>query len=177
MRTDQELMCAVAAGDMDAFEELVLRYQDGALRVAFRLLWNEEDASDAAQEAFLRILESARRYRPVASFRTYLYRILTRVCVDHLRRRTRREHVGTWGLADSGSDAPLEVLERREQAERVQAAIAALPLRQRIALVLKHYEGMSYDEIARAMGTSRRAVDSMLSRARQALKTRLSDLV
>jgi RNA polymerase sigma-70 factor (ECF subfamily) len=75
------------------------------------------------------------------------------------------------------SHAPPEALERNERAERVRVAIRALPARQRVALVLKHYEGMSYAEIAETMQTSRRAVDSMLARARQALKEMLADLL
>lgn len=176
MRTDQDLMSAAADGDMDAFEELVLHHQHAAVRVAYRLLSHEEDARDAAQEAFLRILESASRYRPTASFRTYLYHILTRICIDHLRRRSRRERFDVTLTLDP-SHAPPEALERNERAERVRAAIRTLPPRQRVALVLKHYEGMSYAEIAEAMQTSRRAVDSMLARARQALKEMLADLL
>jgi len=176
MRSDEELMSAVASGDMEAFEELVLRHQDGAVRVAYRLLSNEDDARDVAQEAFLRVLEHAERYRPTASFRTYLYRILTRICIDLYRRRTpEQRHDMSW--VESGSDAPDDETERRELAERVRAAIQALPLRQRIAVVLQHYEGMSYREVAKAMRISARAVDSLLARARKSLKQRLRDVL
>ena len=176
MASDEELMTAASEGDMDAFEELVLRHQAGAINVALRLLSDEHRAQDAAQEAFLRLLESAPRYRPTARFRTYLYRILTRICVDHYRKRVPERHPDITSV-ESGHAAPPEVLIQRERANRVRAAIGSLPMRQRVALVLKHYEGLSYGEIAETMGSSVSAVDSLLARARSALRDRLKDLM
>ena len=176
MASDEELMSAVAEGDMDAFEELVLRHQDGAFHVAFRLLSDEDRAGDAAQEAFLRVLDAAPRYRPTAAFRTYLYRILTRICIDQYRRRTPRQHPDPAGVPSEEAGPP-EALLQRERAEQVRAAIQDLPPRQRVAVVLRHYEGLAYEEIAGAMGVSVRAVDALLSRARRALKGRLRDLL
>jgi len=174
VRSDEELMMATARGDMDSFEELVLRHQDGAVGVAYRLRSDEDSAREAAQEAFLRVLESAPRYRPTASFRTYLYRILTRICIDVYRRH---RHEPPPDAIPAVGETPPQAVERAEREERVRRAIAALPMRQRIALVLRHYEGMSYGEIARAMRLSPRAVDSLLSRARAQLRQALSDLL
>lgn len=176
LRSDEELMSAAGRGDMDAFEELVLRHQDGAVGVAFRLLSDEHGARDAAQEAFLRVLESAPRYRPTASFRTYLYRVLTRICIDRYRKRSPEDHPDLSTVEDGG-EAPPEVMLRRERAERVRGAVEELPMRQRVALVLQHYEGLSYEEIAEAMHCSVRAVDSLLARARRELRERLRDLL
>ena len=176
MPSDEELMSAAAEGDMGAFEELVLRHQDGAINVAFRLLSDEDQARDAAQEAFLRVLDAAPRYRPTAAFRTYLYRVLTRLCIDQYRRRTPQQHPDPAGILSEDAGPP-EALLQRERAEQVRAAIQELPPRQRIAIVLRHYEGLPYEEIAGAMGASVRAVDALLSRARKALKERLRDLL
>jgi RNA polymerase sigma-70 factor (ECF subfamily) len=172
LSSDEELMSAAAEGDMEAFEELVLRHQDAAVGVAFRLLSDEHEARDAAQEAFLRVLEAAPRYRPTASFRTYLYRILRRICIDHYRRRKPQRHPDISALENRG-DQPSEPLEREEKAEAVRRALDALPERQRAALVLQHYEGLSYEDIADVLECSARAVDSLLSRARRSLRDRL----
>ena len=174
--TDEQLMSAAAEGDMDAFEQLVLRHQQGAVGVAYRLLGDHHRAQDAAQEAFLRVLESAARYRPTAGFRTYLYRILTRLCIDQYRKRSAHPSDALDRVQGSG-EAPPEVLLGRERAQRVHRAVEALPSRQRVALVLQHYEGMSYEEIARVMKCSARAVDALLVRARRSLKRQLQDLL
>jgi RNA polymerase sigma-70 factor (ECF subfamily) len=88
--SDEELMLAVARGDLSAFGQLVNRNQTSAWNAAYRFLGNTADAEDIAQEAFLRIFDSADRYQPTASFRTYLYRIITRLCFDLSRRKRRR---------------------------------------------------------------------------------------
>ena len=176
LRTDEQLMSAAAAGDMDAFEQLVRRHQQGAINVAFRLLGNADRAEDTAQEAFLRVLESAPRYRPTASFRTYLYRILTRLCIDQYRRRQPTTH-GALDTFSNGDETALETLLRRERAGRVRQAIERLPVRQRVALVLQHYEGLSYEEIAAVMKCSTSSVDALLVRAKRKLKAWLGDML
>ena len=169
-------MCAAAEGDMAAFEQLVLRHQEGAVNVAFRLLSDFHRAQDAAQEAFVRLLESAPRYRPTASFRTFFYRILTRLCIDQYRRRTAQPSDMLDAVAN-GADPPPEALARSESARRVQEAVARLPKRQRIALILQHYEGMSYRETAEIMNSSPRAVDALLVRAKRSLRKALRDML
>jgi RNA polymerase sigma-70 factor (ECF subfamily) len=169
-------MSAAAGGDMDAFEELVRRHQHGAINVAWRLLSNEHQAQDAAQEAFVRLLESAPRYRPTARFRTYLYRIVTHICIDEYRKR-RPDSAEDLSGHHSDDDSPSEAMMRSERVERIREAIAALPERQRAALVLQHYEGLSYGEIAEALQCSPRAVDSLLVRAREKLVEGLGDLL
>jgi len=171
--TDEQLMSAAAEGDMDAFEVLVRRHQQGVLTVALRLLGDEHRAQDAAQEAFLRVLESAPRYRPTASFRTYLYRILTRLCIDQYRRREPITHSELDSVSDDAETAP-EALMRRERAEQVRQAIERLPARQRAALVLQHYEDMSYEEIGAVMKCSASSVDALLVRAKKKLRKWLS---
>lgn len=169
-------MSAAAEGDMDAFEALVRRHQQGALNVALRMLGDEHRAQDAAQEAFLRVLQSAPRYRPIATFRTYLYRILTRLCIDQYRRR-RPHSSAELDTAEGGTDAPPDELVRRERVEHVRQAVERLPDRQRIALVLQHYEGMSYQEIAEVMKCTTSSVEALLVRARRKLKAWLADVM
>lgn len=175
METDEQLMAAVARGDMDAFEDLVRRHQQTALNVAYRFLGNQGDAEDAAQEAFLRILDRAAAYRPTAKFRTYLCSIVTRLCIDTYRKKRPRP-AEDLGLAEDRQDTPSEALAREESARLVRKAVDALPPRQRAALVLKHFEQMSYVEIAGALGCSERAVESLLVRAKQKLKKSLRKL-
>jgi len=176
VENDEELMLAAAGGDMEAFAELVRRHEKGALNVAFRLLSDEHRAQDVVQEAFLRVLQTAPRYRPSAKFRTYLYRILTRICIDHYRRRKAQPSEDLAQVAGDG-ERPSEIIMRQERADSVRAAIEALPVRQRTALVLQHYEGLSYEEIAQALDCSVRAVDSLLVRAKANLKEQLARMM
>jgi len=160
---------------MDAFEELVLRNQQTALNVAYRFLGVRDRAEDVVQEAFLKILAAAPRYRPTARFRTYLYGVVWRLCVDFYRRRKPGALDPRFELADS-SDGPVGEALRGEAGRRVRRAIDALPQRQRMAVVLKHYEGLSYREIAHVLACSARAVDALLARARNRLRDDLQDL-
>jgi RNA polymerase sigma-70 factor (ECF subfamily) len=175
MATDEQLMMRAARGEMDAFEELVRRHQDTAVGVAYRYLGNRTLAEDIAQEAFLKILDAAERYKPTAKFTTYLYGVVWRLCVDTYRKKTSLNwDTRTPRAGDSA--APDERMQREETADRVRQALAQLPPRQRMALVLQHYEGMSYEEIGQALECSPSAVGALLTRARDTLRTRLENL-
>ncbi|MFO8008410.1 MAG: sigma-70 family RNA polymerase sigma factor [Candidatus Brocadiia bacterium] len=172
MTSDEELMLRAGRGDMHAFERLVERHQRGALGIAYHYLGRRGAAEDVVQDAFLRILEKAGSYRPTASFRTYLYRVIWHLCVDRYRRSTPTPLEG----ADPGADPAAGPEARAMQAERgalIEQAISELPDRQRMAVVLKYVEQMSYREIAEAMETTPSAVDSLLSRAREKLRAEL----
>jgi RNA polymerase sigma-70 factor (ECF subfamily) len=175
MASNEELMQAVADGDMDAFGEIVRRHQTSAWNAAWRLLGDAAEAEDAAQDAFMKILQAAPRYRPTATFRTYLYRVVTRLCLDRLEKK-RPQYAGGLPTAEAGSLAPPELLVEREAKAAVHRALDALPARQRTAIVLKHFEGLSYQQIAGAMDTSPKAVERLLARAREELHRRLSEL-
>jgi RNA polymerase sigma-70 factor (ECF subfamily) len=176
MGSDEELMSAVAQGDLTAFEQLVSRHQRSAWSAAFRLLGDAHEAEDVAQEAFLRILVAAPRYRPTAAFRTYLYRIVTRLCRDVRRRvappsgQDLDARVSQWLSPEASAAA-------RDECRAVQEALASLPVKQREAVVLRYYEGLSYDEISHVMGASRKAVERLLARGRAALAERLGELL
>lgn len=170
---DEQLMQAVAGGDLDAFNELVLRYQTLAWKAAHRYLGDAMEAEDVAQETFLKILETAPHYRPSGNFRTYLYRILTRLCID----RTRKMHpsnLDNLPEVPDPSSGPTEILMEEERGAQVRAALDSLPQNQKAAMILRHYEGLSYAEIAHILGTSKKAVEGLISRARTSLQARLS---
>ncbi len=173
-RSDEDLMLAVANGNMDAFGELVRRHQRSAWNVAWRMLQDPTEAEDAAQDAFLKIFEAAPRYRPNASFRTYLYRVVSRLCLDRLRKK---HPIYTDRLPPSVSaePGPPEQIGRQETAADVRQALDALPPRQRMALVLRHFEELSYKEIAEAMDTSVKSVERLLSRGRKELAEALDN--
>ncbi|MEN6441953.1 MAG: sigma-70 family RNA polymerase sigma factor [Syntrophobacter sp.] len=173
--TDEELMQAIAVGDLDAFSELVRRFQHFAWKTAYRFLGDSMEAEDIAQESFLRILEAAPRYRPTSNFCTYFYRILTNLCID----RTRKKQPATFGEMPEMPDpsrSPEGSLIEEQHEEQVRKALDALPHNQRAAMLLKHFEGLSYAEIAQILGVTSKAVERLISRARTSLQARLSDL-
>jgi RNA polymerase sigma-70 factor (ECF subfamily) len=166
-------------GYLDAYELLVDRHVDRVYRVALRLLNNHHDAEDVTQESFIRAWQSLPRYRHDATFSTWLYRIVTNRAISHVQRRGRQPEVPLDRLSES---APVQDLERPESqvvAKATEAAlreaIAALPLEQRVTLVLAQFEGLSYIEIANVRGTSVPAVRSQLLRARRTLGRQLTE--
>ena len=172
MNDDKQLMLQVAEGDQDSFSEIVRRHQRTAWRIAYRFTGNPEDAEDIAQTAFLRILAAAPSYRPSATFSTYLYRVISRLCIDHARKK-RPVLLKTLPEVVDSSLGPPEVLSRKDRDALICSAIDTLPYRQRMAVILKYYEELRYVEIAQAMGITVKAVERLLSRARTTLKARL----
>jgi RNA polymerase sigma-70 factor (ECF subfamily) len=174
--SDEELMVRAAEGDMDAFEQLVQRHQQAALNIAHRFLGRSASAEDVVQEAFLKILAGSSRYRPTARFRTYLYNVIWHLCVDSYRRK-RPLALDALPPLEQSAEGPAEAVLRSERSEALHRAVDQLPPRQRMALVLKHFEGLSYEDIAEVMDCSPSAVDALLSRARNALREALQDLL
>ena len=176
MLSDEQLMMRAARGDMEAFEALVEQRQQDALNIAYRFLGDRTLAEDVVQDAFLKILAGAARYRPTARFRTYLYNVLWRLCVDIYRRRSPAQ-LDALEPGESDGPSPEQAALADERALLVRRAVDELPPRQRMALVLKHFEGLSYEETGRALDCSASAVDALLSRARARLKERLEGLL
>jgi RNA polymerase sigma-70 factor (ECF subfamily) len=166
-------MEAARGGDMGAFAEIVRRHQSAVWRTAYRFTGDRSEAEDLAQETFLRVLGSSARYRPTASFRTYLYCILNRLCLDHVR-KMRPAAADQLPEAAAHAPSPDEAASRREREAAVQAAVNALPPNQRMAIVLRYFEELGWSEISEAMGVSPKAVERLLSRGREALADRLS---
>jgi RNA polymerase sigma-70 factor, ECF subfamily len=170
---DTTLMTRAAAGDIAAFEELVRRNQAQAWALAWRCLGDPAEAQDVVQEAFLRIYKAASRYRPTAKFRTYLYRVVTRLCLDWGAKNRPEYTEAILSIPDSSS-GPEALFGQNELSGVVQNCLGNLPVNQRLAITLRHYDGMTYDEIAEVLEVSSKAVDSLLQRARDALRRGLA---
>jgi len=165
----EQLMQALAGGDLDAFDQIVLRHQKPAWAIACRFLGDRHEAEDVVQDAFLRLLDAAGRYQPTCSFKTYFYRIISRLCLDRVKKKQPRCLDTMPDVSDSGPDA-LGEMEKRQDAEAVRTALAALPPQQRLAVVLRYYEGLSYQDIASALETTPKAVERLLARGRDHLQ-------
>lgn len=180
---DVALMAKVARGDHHAFEELVMRHQHAVVGTVAKMLGNASEAEDIAQQVFLRLWKSAPRYKPSAKFTTFLFTITRNLVFNESRRRQRRkehsleEQEEEWHqqVSEDGASQPDDELLQREMQKAVDRAIAALPEKQRMAVVLRRYEQMPYEEISVVLKLSVSAVKSQLFRARHALREALSN--
>lgn len=178
---DADLMAEVARGDAAAFEQLVERHQGLVIGTAGRMLGNNSDVEDVAQQVFIRVWKSAPRYRPTAKFTTWLLTITRNLVFNEARRRKRHpaEALDIQGgeplaLPDHAQRAPNAALLEAELQRAIDIAIRALPEKQRLAVVLRRYEDKSYEEIAGVLDLSVPAVKSVLFRARTELRTTLN---
>ena len=178
-------MLAFQAGDQEAFRRLVKRSQSKVYAVIYRLVPNHAQVEDLTQEVFLRVFRTAARYRPLAKFSTWLYRIASNVALNALRSGRKMklsslelgdaDDESSWrrDVPDTRSGAPATGLDAEELEACILAAIAELPENQRIAITLNKFEHLSYQEIAKVLDCSTMAVKSLLSRARCNLRTAL----
>lgn len=179
---DVRLMQLVAQGDTSAFEEVVERHQALVAGTAARMLGSNSDVEDIAQQVFIRVWKSARRYVPRAKFTTWLLKITRNLVFNELRRAKRRALVPLQSdpgaeelpLKDETNPAPDASLLDHELQREIENAIMQLPESQRMALVLRRYEQLSYEQIAEVLDLSVPAVKSVLFRARTELRQRLS---
>jgi len=174
--SDEALMARVARGDEPAFRELARRHLPAAVSLARRILGNAADGEDVAQDAMLRVWVNAPRWQPLALFRTWFRRVVVNLCLDRKRRARWVELEAAGEIADPAANAGEEV-ERGERDRLVQAAIAKLPERQRIAVVLTYSEGLSNAEVADALDTSVSAVETLLVRGKQNLRRALARVI
>ncbi len=178
---DFALMARIGAGEHAAFRQLVERHQNAVIGTVTKMLGNPSDAQDIAQQVFLRIWRNAKHYRPDAKFTTYIFTITRNLVFNETRRRGRKKEVSSDEreehskhlLADQPDRQPDAELLQAELQQAVDAAIAALPETQRLAVVLRRYEQCSYEEIATVLGLSISAVKSLLFRARGSLRDAL----
>ena len=177
---EKELLLRMQGGDEAAFEALVRLYEKKIYTLCRRMCGNDEDAQDAAQEAFLSLWRSAKSFRGDASLSTWLYRLATNACIDLLRRNQRSgERVSlddeetTFEIADT-APLPEQALERRETQKLISEGLAALPEEYRAILLLREAEGLSYTEIAEAMHMELGTVKSRISRGRVLLRNYLT---
>lgn len=183
---DRELIAKAQGGDQAAFRQLVERHQRRAFAIALGLVRDENDARELVQDAFLRVYKSLGSFQGGSSFFTWLYRIITNLAIDLMRKPGRRDaELQGNEIADEESDFPLvsridgadplDVVRRREIAGRIQAALDALPPYHRGVILMREVEGMSYEEMATAMGVSKGTIMSRLFHARQKLQKALAD--
>lgn len=175
--TDAELMARVCAGDHDAFAMIVERYKDSLVNYLSHMTGNRDRAEEHAQASFVRLYETAPRYREEGKLGPYLFRIATNLArTDAMRGRLRDLLLlRFWSLDDRTPDeeSPLADLQRRDLQREVAAALASLPVAYRAAVVLREVEGWSYQEIAASLKCSEGTVKSRIARGREQLRRRL----
>src|SRR3954447_5808279 len=187
---EAELIRAVQRGDQSAFEALVRSYDQSVLGLAMNLLRSPEDARDAYQEAFLRVYKNIHSFRFDCSFYTWLYRIVTNVCLDHLRKRKipkeepasfergDRQIDRTYAIEEDRAAAnPERSLWNRQLSDRISEALSQLTPRERMVFELRHYQGMRLRTIGEILETTEEAAKNCLFRATQKMRAGLGDLV
>ncbi|HEV3275849.1 MAG TPA: sigma-70 family RNA polymerase sigma factor [Terriglobia bacterium] len=177
------------AGDRAAFDSLVRQYDQGVLRLVLRVAGTPDDASDLFQEVFLKVYRSLGHFRFESRFSTWLYRVATNVCLDHLRRKQTRREVQAPAAEegqpeyfhtiadDRPSLDPERALQSKEISRRLQGAMGRLSPRERMVFELRHYEGLKLKAIGEMCGTSEETAKNCLFRATQKLRGQLGDLI
>jgi len=187
---EPELIRAAQRGDQRAFEQLVRLYDQNVLRLALNLLRSPEDANDIYQEAFLRVYKNLHSFRFDCSFHTWLYRIVTNLCLDALRkRRVRREEntvvetsEGFLDRMDTVEEAradgnPQRQLMSRQLGKKIKEVLSGLTPRERAVFEMRHYQGLRLRTIGDMLGTSEEAAKNCLFRATQKMRAALGDFV
>jgi RNA polymerase sigma-70 factor, ECF subfamily len=190
-RNDESaLIRAAQGGDADAFEQLVRSYDQSVLRLAMNLLRSPEDARDVYQEAFLRVYRNLHAFRFDCSFSTWLYRIVSNLCLDQLRKRkVRKEEPASLPTREGQLDRFEFVAEERADVDpqrrllsaqinsRISEVLGSLTARERMVFEMRHYQGMRLRSIGEALGTTEEAAKNCLFRATQKMRAALGDFV
>jgi RNA polymerase sigma-70 factor (ECF subfamily) len=192
---DRVLIERAQSGDREAFEELVHRYDRDVLRIALNILHKPEDARDVYQEAFLKVYKNLHRFRFECSFYTWIYRIVTNVCLDQLRRRSSRPEDQAPELAQQahGENSAGDFFDRQQEqgaasnperrlmgqeiGRRISAALEQLTPRERMVFEMKHYQGLKLRAIGEVLGTTEETVKNSLFRATRKLRLQLEGLL
>ena len=181
MTKEEELAVVqrVQRGDVNAFEDLVAAYEKNVFNLALRMTGNAQDAEDMAQEAFIKAYNSLSSFRGESKFSVWLYRIVSNVCLDFLRKKNKQGTVSLSVEDDDGEDSqldlpdlsqsPEELLEKKLTREAVQRGLKALPEDARQILLLREIQGLSYEEIGQTLGLESGTVKSRIFRARKKL--------
>jgi RNA polymerase sigma-70 factor (ECF subfamily) len=184
------LIRAAQRGDQDAFEQLVRAHDQSVLRLAMNLLRSPDDARDVYQEAFLRVYRNLDSFRFDCSFHTWLYRIVTNICLDQLRKRKVRKEESAVVETSDGSIDRMEALEEeaahanpertcwnRELKQRIENALQRLTPRERMVFELRHYQGLRLRNIGDLLGTTEEAAKNCLFRATRKMREVLGDCI
>jgi RNA polymerase sigma-70 factor (ECF subfamily) len=180
---DEELMAKTAEGDEYAFEILARRHQTSVLNLIYRYVGDRTQAKDLAQEVFVRVWQAAKTYKPTAKFTTWIYRITANLCLNELKASGRRkwisrfsgeegQEVGVEAFSDESPSAE-DLLLAGERSRQITDALQSLPENQRMAVILKKFDDLSYQEIARILDCSVSAVESLLVRGKRNLQEKL----
>ena len=184
--TNEDLMARIAEGDEYAFQILVDRHQTSVLNLIYRFIGDRTQAKDLAQEVFIKVWQAAKSYKPEAKFTTWIYRITANLCFNELKSSLRKkwfqfvrpdadhETRTEEDLPDSSPSAE-DLLLAKERTRQIADALQSLPENQRMALILKRYDDLSYGEIAQVLGCSIPAVESLLFRAKGTLQKKLKN--
>lgn len=177
--TDEEIVQRVLTGDYNDFERLVNRYSKNVYNIALRMVRSPEDAEDLSQEAFLKAYRSLSSFRGDSKFSVWLYRIVSNVCLDHIRKKKKENEVSLSVEDDDGEETELEIsdislspeslLEKKLTVESVRNGLDSLPEDSRRILLLREIQGLSYDEISGVLDLDPGTVKSRISRARKKL--------
>ena len=180
--SDEELMAATAQGDEHAFELLVKRHQGRMLNLIYRFVGNRTQPGDLAQEVFIRVWQAAPRFKPRAKFTTWIYRITANLCLNELKSSGKKKLFFSESHLEEGrppneesnaSPSAEDLLLAEERSRQISDALQSLPENQRMALILKRYDNLSYHEIAKIMECSVSSVESLLVRAKRNLQEKL----
>lgn len=182
LATDEELVARATAGDLDSFNQLVSRWERPIYALAYRTLGREEEARDVVQDAFLRAFRGLKGFKGEAKFSSWLYRITLNLCRDWIRRERRAPMVqvpetdDSMDLAEqmpSQDESVEELVARREMSQAVSLAMAELPEEQRTAIMLKEYQGLTFQEIAELLDCPLSTVKTRLYQGLSVLRRRL----
>jgi len=177
-------------GDTEAFQQLFHKYSPPVVNFAFRFLGSQARAEEIAQEVFLQVYRWQNRYEPKAKFSTWLFKIAHNHCLNEVRKGEYRVSLESLdpprdidgeeresNLPDTNSSRGEDILAAKEAADRIQQILRRIPESQRMALLLSRMEGMSYQEVAEVLGSTEKAVKSLVFRATQSLKEGLRDII
>jgi len=181
---EKDLLLKARNGDVKAFETIIEDYQKKVFNIALRMIGNHDDASELAQEVFIRIFKSLKNFKGESSLSTWIYRITTNVCLDELRKRKNKNIVSLdedvkqddgeiKRQVEDARPTPDVIAEKNEVLRVVKEAILSLPEDQRTVIILRDIQGFSYDEIAKIMNCPEGTVKSRINRSRQILRDRL----
>ena len=187
---DVQLMLRFQKGEMEAFQQLFHKYSPSVVNFAFRFLGTQARAEEIAQEVFLQVYRWQKRYEPKAKFSTWLFKIAHNHCLNEVRKGEYRVSLESFdlpndpegdererNLPDTTSAKGEDILAAKEAAGRIQRILHRIPESQRTALLLSRMEGMSYQEVAEVLGSTEKAVKSLVFRATQSLKEGLRDML